>query len=197
MLTPPAVLTSLAVTVVLAAGGAGGTWWLRRHSTLSIRNVYPIAAISLLLFLAAVLLGVWPALPVLVPLGAPWIVASAIGRRWRLSDLGAGEELRRHELDRRWLWQPAPELPRRRTAVDRPAKPDHPPAPLARARRVRVDDHRRGRRRPTPARRGPPRVRLRRHRRRQDHQRPATARRADPRPRRRRAADRPEGRPRR
>jgi hypothetical protein len=110
MLTPPAVLTSLAVTVVLAAGGASGAWWLRRHSTLSIRNVYPIAAISLLLLLAAVLLGVWPALPVLVPLGAPWIVASAIGRRWRLSDLGAGEELRRHELDRRWLWQPAPEL---------------------------------------------------------------------------------------
>ncbi|MGB0092572.1 MAG: hypothetical protein WBP81_08565, partial [Solirubrobacteraceae bacterium] len=27
-------------------------------------------------------------------------------RRWRLSDLGAGEELRRHELARRWVWQP-------------------------------------------------------------------------------------------
>src|SRR5664279_3903681 len=55
MLTPPAVLTSLGVTVVLAAGGASGAWWLRRHSTLSIRNVYPVAANSLLLLLAAVI----------------------------------------------------------------------------------------------------------------------------------------------
>ncbi len=111
MLTPSAVLISLALTVVLAAGGAGGVWWLRRHSTLSIRNVYPAAAISVLLLLAAVLLGLWPALLVLVPFSAPWVVGTALGRRWRLSDLGAGEELRRHELERRWLWQPAGELP--------------------------------------------------------------------------------------
>jgi hypothetical protein len=34
-----------------------------------------------------------------------------MGRRWRLADLGAGEELRRYEQARRWIWQPAP--PRR------------------------------------------------------------------------------------
>ena len=36
------------------------------------------------------------------------VTASVVGRRWRLSDLGAGEDLRRHERERRWVWQPAP-----------------------------------------------------------------------------------------
>jgi hypothetical protein len=31
-----------------------------------------------------------------------------LGRRWRLADLGAGEELREHELSRRWFWRTAP-----------------------------------------------------------------------------------------
>jgi hypothetical protein len=45
---------------------------------------------------------------ILLPICAPWIAGAAAGRRWRLSDLGAGEELRNHELARRWFWQPAP-----------------------------------------------------------------------------------------
>ena len=44
----------------------------------------------------------------MVPLTSCTVVAAAVGRRWRLSDLGAGEELRTHERARRWLWQPAP-----------------------------------------------------------------------------------------
>jgi hypothetical protein len=36
---------------------------------------------------------------------------AALGRRWRLIDLGAGEELRNHELSRRWVWEPAPDRP--------------------------------------------------------------------------------------
>ena len=51
----------------------------------------------------------WVALMVIAPLGAPWIAAALVGRRWRLVDLGAGEELRSHELERRWAWEPAPE----------------------------------------------------------------------------------------
>ena len=47
------------------------------------------------------------ALAVLAPLTSLLLAASATGRRWRLSDLGAGEELRAHEQARRWLWQPA------------------------------------------------------------------------------------------
>ena len=34
--------------------------------------------------------------------------AVAAGRRWRAADLGAGEELRNHELARRWIWEPRP-----------------------------------------------------------------------------------------
>jgi hypothetical protein len=50
----------------------------------------------------------WAALALTVPLTALTVAASAIGRRWRLSDLGAGEELRAHEQTRRWLWQAPP-----------------------------------------------------------------------------------------
>jgi len=35
-------------------------------------------------------------------------VAAVSGRRWRMQDLGAGEDLRQHELARRWAWQPRP-----------------------------------------------------------------------------------------
>jgi hypothetical protein len=127
------------------AGGAGGAWWLRRSSSLSVRNLYPPAIVACLLIVLCVMLGGWAALVVLVPLGAPLVTAAAVGRRWRLSDLGAGEELRRHELERRWLWQPARALPAGERRVDRTAGRDHPRAPLARARRARVNDARRRR----------------------------------------------------
>jgi hypothetical protein len=52
---------------------------------------------------------------VLAPITSFVLAAGAVGRRWRLSDLGAGEELRAHERARRWLWQPRP----KRTAGER------------------------------------------------------------------------------
>jgi len=107
MLTPPIVVTSLALTMMLGAAGVGGAWWLRRYSTLSIRNLYPPAITSGLLVALCVVFGAWAVLLVLAPIAAAAICAAMIGRRWRLSDLGAGEELRRYELDRRWVWQPA------------------------------------------------------------------------------------------
>ena len=107
MLIPPVIAVSIAVTVVLTAVGVLGAWWLRRRTTLSIRNLYPIAAAGLAALIAALALRVWPAVLILLPLTASAVAASAAGRRWRLSDLGAGEELRRHEQERRWIWQPA------------------------------------------------------------------------------------------
>jgi hypothetical protein len=107
MLSPSIVLISTAMTLLLAAGGVGGAWWLRRSTTLSIRNVYPLAVVFGLLAVLCCLVGAWAVLVVVAPIAAPAVGAAVIGRRWRSSDLGAGEELRRHELDRRWIWEPA------------------------------------------------------------------------------------------
>jgi hypothetical protein len=117
MTAPVLRYAPLYLAVIFVAGGAGVllAWWMRRHTTVSIRNLY-LAAI------AAVGLDAW-ALPahatnvliVLAPITSFVLAASAVGRQWRLSDLGAGEELRAHERARRWLWQPRPE----RTAGER------------------------------------------------------------------------------
>ena len=91
-----------------AALGAASAWLLRRRTTLSIRNLYLAAAVGALLCGLAVLAHWWSGLLVLAPLTAAPVTGAMVGRRWRLSDLGAGEELRDHELARRWLWQPSP-----------------------------------------------------------------------------------------
>ena len=56
---------------------------------------------------------------VLAPIAAPVVAGALSGRRWRLADLGAGEELRQHELSRRWVWQPAPDRRPGRAEVHR------------------------------------------------------------------------------
>ena len=95
---------------ILAAGGGGVllAWWLRRHTMVSVRNLYLAAAVAVAVDVIAVAQRTGFALAVLAPLTSLLVAASATGRRWRLSDLGAGEELRAHEQARRWLWQPAP-----------------------------------------------------------------------------------------
>ncbi len=117
MTAPVLRYAPLYLAVILVAGAAGVllAWWLRRHTTVSIRNLY-LAAI------AAAGLDAWAlhahatnVLIVMAPITSFVLAASAVGRRWRLSDLGAGEELRAHERARRWLWQPRPE----RTAGER------------------------------------------------------------------------------
>jgi hypothetical protein len=108
MLRPQLILIDIAVTFLCAAGGTGGAWLLRRRSSLSVRNLYPVAALAFALIAAAVALRSWTAMMVLLPCAAPFVAAAVAGRRWRVADLGAGEELRNHELSRRWIWQPAP-----------------------------------------------------------------------------------------
>jgi TraM recognition site of TraD and TraG len=102
------VVMSLVGFWVSAAIGAGGAWLLRRRTTLSARNLYLLAAITALLCGLAILGHRWDALLVLAPLAAGPATGALLGRRWRLGDLGAGEELRDHELSRRWFWQVAP-----------------------------------------------------------------------------------------
>ncbi len=89
-----------------AAFGAAGAWLMRRRTTLSVRNLYLAAAAGALVCGAAIFVHWWGGLLVVMPLTAAPVTGALVGRRWRLSDLGAGEELRDHELARRWLWQP-------------------------------------------------------------------------------------------
>src|SRR6202011_4434537 len=100
------VLFDLVLTFCLAGVGVLAAWLVRRRSNLSLRNFYPPAVLGLVVAAACVALQSWVGLMVIVPLGAPWIAAAIAGRRWRLIDLGAGEELRSHELARRWAWEP-------------------------------------------------------------------------------------------
>lgn len=103
-----ALAASLAAFWAFAAVGAAGAWCMRRRTTLSVRNFYLVAAAAGLVCALALVARRWNALLVLAPVAAAPITGALLGRRWRLTDLGAGEELREHELARRWAWQPAP-----------------------------------------------------------------------------------------
>jgi len=111
MLAPRFVIASLALAALLGLGGVGAMWVLRRRSTLSARNLYPPAVLA-----GGVLAGLlaarwWDGALVALPFVSPWVAGAVVGGKWRSRDLGAGEELRNHELSRRWIWQPASRLP--------------------------------------------------------------------------------------
>jgi hypothetical protein len=74
---------------MLAAGlaGIGLAWWLRRRTTISIRNLYPPATVAPILDVLALQRREWLVLVPLVPLTSFALAAAAVGRRWRLSDL--------------------------------------------------------------------------------------------------------------
>jgi hypothetical protein len=109
-MTPTALQDApLYAAAALAGAGLGVllAWWLRRRTMVSIRNLYVAASVVVAADIAVLYTHAGFALRVMVPLTGFTVAGSAIGRRWRLSDLGAGEELRTHEQRRRWLWQPA------------------------------------------------------------------------------------------
>jgi hypothetical protein len=99
---------SLIAFWVSAALGAGAAWLLRTRTTLSARNAYLLGAAASLLCGLTILAQRWDALLILAPLAAGPTAGALFARRWRQADLGAGEELREHELSRRWFWQPGP-----------------------------------------------------------------------------------------
>ncbi len=108
MLRPTVVLLDIALVIALGALGAFVAWLVRRRTTLSVKNLYVAAALTGLALGISLAARAWSAVLVLSPIAAPALAAALSGRRWRLADLGAGEELRQHELSRRWVWQPAP-----------------------------------------------------------------------------------------
>ncbi len=108
MITPALAIIDAAAILGLAALGALAAWSMRRYSTLSARNLYPAGVLAVGALAVAISLRAWLALMILAPISACAIAAAVCGRRLRLADLGAGEELRSHEQTRRWIWQPAP-----------------------------------------------------------------------------------------
>ena len=102
------VLVDVAAVMVAGTLGAVCAWTMRRYSTLSVRNTYPPAVVSAGALALAVWVKAWPLVIVAAPVTSFFLSAALCGRRWRLADLGAGEELRAHERERRWIWQPAP-----------------------------------------------------------------------------------------
>jgi len=142
-------IVTIYVGLLLAFGaaGVGVAWWIRRRTQLSIRNAYVVAVVLGTVVLATAALGVVELAAVLALPMATAIAASGVGRGWRLSDLGAGEELRAYENRRRWLWQPRPPLAdgeRRYIAGqgqvvhERPWPADEPYVPLTRDNTARV-----------------------------------------------------------
>jgi hypothetical protein len=108
VITPVLTVIDAGAVLVSVALGALAAWILRRYSTLSARNLYPPAAVAALAMAGVLSSREWAALMPLGPVSAFVISAAAYGRRQRLADLGAGEELRAYEQARRWIWQPAP-----------------------------------------------------------------------------------------
>jgi hypothetical protein len=113
-----AALYELAAIAIAGVAGATLAWLMRRRTTLSIRNLYLPAAIAAGAILGALASGRLVLAAILAPLSTPAVAGSLLGRRWRLHDLGAGKELRQHELGRRWISQPPPaRQPRERVFI--------------------------------------------------------------------------------
>jgi Type IV secretion-system coupling protein DNA-binding domain len=103
-----ALLVGLGATLVMGTVGVLCAWLMRRYSTLSARNLYGPAAACAAVLTVALSRHAWTAAMSLTPPFALTICAALYGRRLRLADLGAGEELRSFEQARRWAWQPRP-----------------------------------------------------------------------------------------
>ena len=101
-----AAVLAVGAVALAAPLGALGAWWLYRRSQLSPRNVYLVAALALLALAAAVAVRRPLAVAAAAPMVSCALTAATVARRLRLAALGAGGELREHELDRRMVWQP-------------------------------------------------------------------------------------------
>ena len=67
------VLLDLAITVVTGLAGVLLALFLRRRTTLSVRNLYLPAAVGLLAFAAAAIADAWKVEMIVLPLAAPWV----------------------------------------------------------------------------------------------------------------------------
>jgi type IV secretory pathway TraG/TraD family ATPase VirD4 len=101
--------TSIAWVIVLAAGlsvalGAVAAWWMHRRTRLSPRNAYLAWGASIALGVGAGATGQATFVVAAALMLIASTTAAVTARRWRLSALGAGGELREHEQDRVMFW---------------------------------------------------------------------------------------------
>src|SRR3954454_922776 len=96
---------ALAGAFVVGGGlGAAAAWWAHRRTRLSAWNFYAAAPLALLGWLAALITRRVELVPMVGFFGSGSVVAASVARRYRLSALGAGGELREFERSRRMLW---------------------------------------------------------------------------------------------
>jgi hypothetical protein len=98
----PAIVAAAAPLSV--AGGAVAAHWMHRRTRLSPRNAYLLWLACLPLVVGAVAAGSLIALGTALALWLGSTTAAVLARRWRVSALGAGGELRDHERDRVMFW---------------------------------------------------------------------------------------------
>jgi len=114
------VIEAVALILALTLAGQAATWLMHKYTLLGAFNLYPLlgGAVAILSGAVALHMATLTVATViaLVPIAAMTVTA---GRR-RMHALGAGGDLRTHELERRWIWQPAPaRTPGERLYLDR------------------------------------------------------------------------------
>lgn len=89
MLTPILVLSDIGAVLITGGLGVLAAWLLRRRTTLSIRNVYPVATVAALVTAATAAARWWPGLMALSPIAAAPAAAAALAARGSRSRRGA------------------------------------------------------------------------------------------------------------
>ena len=74
-------LLDLGLSLALGACGVVGAWWTRRYTSVSVRNVYPLAVVGAAWVMACAVLRWQAGELVATPLAAPWIAAATAGHR--------------------------------------------------------------------------------------------------------------------
>jgi hypothetical protein len=100
------VLLAVTLAVILVVQLAG--WWMHRYTLLAGYNLYPVAILTSALAVLAAKTGSDTAIIATVPLACGSLSSSVTALRRRAHALSAGGTLRAHELERRWVWRPAP-----------------------------------------------------------------------------------------
>lgn len=103
------VIEAIALTGVLMVAGQLAAWLVHKYTLLGAFNLYPLLAVAVALLAAGIGLHAQRLTVVVVIALIPIAGMTASATRWRTQALGAGGDLRAHELARRWIWHRPPD----------------------------------------------------------------------------------------